>query len=237
MPELDWGVRDKRGEWTPDPLPEPGLLFRWPLKPGKIIKWLFAPESFLWPYNLLYAGLAVVSWFFFTPELARAEIFRFDWIAEIYVRNAVLLILVAGGLHLRLYIKKGQCEKLKYTDKWLATQNSKFLFKNQTLDKIFWNLTSGCIIWAAYEAVTLWAYANNFLPYVAWRTNPVHAISRLILGTKRCRWTSSLGVFTMVLRKRNKLCLIGEARPGCAKMLKIPYRMSSMLFFVYRPVL
>lgn len=180
MSELDWGVRDKRGEWTPDPLPEPGPLFRWPLKPGKIIKWLFAPESFLWPYNLLYAGLAVVSWIFFTPELARAEIFRFGWIAEIYVRNAVLLILVAGGLHLRLYIKKGQGEKFKYTDKWLATQNSKFLFKNQTLDNIFWNLTSGCIIWTAYEAVTLWAYANNFLPYVAWRTNPVYFVFLMV---------------------------------------------------------
>jgi hypothetical protein len=57
---------------------------------------LFAPEGFFWPYNLFYALLAIISWLYFTPSLARL-------IAEIYLRNAALLVLVAGGLHLRLY--------------------------------------------------------------------------------------------------------------------------------------
>ena len=49
MSELEWGKRDIRGQWTPDPLPEPGPLFQWPLRLIKIAKYLFAPESFLWP--------------------------------------------------------------------------------------------------------------------------------------------------------------------------------------------
>ena len=174
MADIVWGSRDKRGEWQPDDLPQPSPLFRWPIKPVSIIKYLFAPQGFLWPYNLLYALIALISWVFFNPDLARTASFEIGWIAEIYLRNFVLLILVAGGLHLRLYIAKGQGTKFKYSDKWLAKRNSKFLSSNQTRDNIFWTLASGCTIWTAYEAVTLWAYANKLIPYVDWRTNPVY---------------------------------------------------------------
>ena len=40
MSELEWGKRDIRGQWTPDPLPEPGPLFQWPLRLRKIVKYL-----------------------------------------------------------------------------------------------------------------------------------------------------------------------------------------------------
>ena len=180
MAAVEWGERDKRGEWIPDPLPEPGPLFSRPWKIVKIIKYLFAPESFLWPINLLYALLAIVSWLYFTPELSRAVTFKIGWVAELYVRNAVLLILIAGGLHLRLYITKGQGEKFKYTSKWLASNNRKFLFRNQTWDNIFWNLTSGCLVWTGWEALTLWLYANNRLPYIDFANRPVYFILLMV---------------------------------------------------------
>ena len=41
-----------------------------------ILKYLFAPEGFLWPYNLFYALLAVVSWLWFTPGLDRTAHFQ-----------------------------------------------------------------------------------------------------------------------------------------------------------------
>ena len=180
MADLSWGLRNSRGEWQPQELPKPAPLFVWPLKPLKIIKFLFAPEGFLWPYNLLYALLAVISWLFFTPALERAVSFEIGWIAEIYLRNAVLLTLVAGGLHLRLYITKGQGTKFKYTDKWLAKKNNRFLFRNQTYDNIFWNLVSGCTIWTAYEAITMWAYANDFIPFVEWSARPIYCVFLMV---------------------------------------------------------
>ena len=106
--------------------------------------------------------------------------FSFDWIALIYARNAGLMILIFGGLHLRLYVKRAQGSKYKFTDKWLATKDKKFLFHNQTLDNIFWSLVSGCVIWTAYEAVTLWAFANDIIPYVDWRTRPVYCALLLV---------------------------------------------------------
>lgn len=180
MSDAEWGKRDKRGEWTPNPLPEPGPLFQWPLRPKKIAKYLFAPESFLWPFNLFYALLAIGAWYFFTPGLDRTATFAAGWIAEIYLKNVVLLVLIAGGLHLRLYISKGQGTKFKYISKWLAAKNKKFLFGNQTADNIFWNLTSGAMIWTAWEAVSLWMYANDKIPYINFRSNPVYFVLLMV---------------------------------------------------------
>jgi sterol desaturase/sphingolipid hydroxylase (fatty acid hydroxylase superfamily) len=176
MVVTDWGKRDARGEWQPDALPQPSPLFRLPWKPVEIFKYLFAPEGFFCPYNLLYALLAVASWLWFTPSLDRTRSFEFGWIAEIYLRDVALLILIAGGLHVRLYILKGQGAKFKYTNQWMARNDVKFLFRNQVWDNIFWNLTSGALIWTGWEAVTLWAYSNQIIPYVDWRTHPAYCI-------------------------------------------------------------
>ena len=173
MAEGDWGKRDSRGEWLPDVLPKPSPLFSLPWKPVEVIKYLFGWMGFYVPYNLFYAILAIVAWVFFTPDAARTARFEAGWIAEIYLRNAALLLLVSGVLHLRLYTTRGQGTKFKYTNKWLAANDSKFLFRNQTFDNVFWNFVSGCVIWTAYEAVTLWAFSNHIIPYVDWRAHPV----------------------------------------------------------------
>lgn len=176
MTETFEEVRDKKGEWKPENSPEDSPLFSWPLQFKKIFKYYFAPQGFYFPDNLLYVFFAVVGWLYFTPELARAETFAFRWIAEIYLRNAVLLILLVGSLHLRLYISKSQGEKYKYIDKWMDKGNKKFLFGNQVWDNMFWSLTSGALIWTGYEAVTLWMYANGRLPYIDFRSHPVYFI-------------------------------------------------------------
>ncbi|MEI6388021.1 MAG: sterol desaturase family protein [Spirochaetota bacterium] len=175
-----WGERDARGEWRPDSLPVPSPLFTWPWRPVKILKYLFAPVGLLWPYNLIVALLAVGSWLWFTPGLDRTIAFAPGWIAEIYLRNAVLLLVIAGGLHLRLYVTKGQGTKFKYTDKWMATDDPRFLFRNQTWDNIFWNFVSGCTIWTAWEAVTLWLYANKLIPYVSIQEHPVYFVLMML---------------------------------------------------------
>ena len=128
----DVGTRDARGEWQPDSLPRPSALGRWPLEPAEILKFFFGQQGLLrWP-NLVYVSLAVVSWLFLTPSMERMRLFAFDWILLIYLRNAALLTLVAGGLHLRLYIERAQGQKYKFSNSWLAKDDRKFLFKNQT---------------------------------------------------------------------------------------------------------
>jgi sterol desaturase/sphingolipid hydroxylase (fatty acid hydroxylase superfamily) len=180
MADTEWGKRDSRGEWQPDELPQPGPPFRLPWKPVDVLAFFFAPEGFLWPYNLLYAAMAVASWLWFTPGFDRTVHFQVGWIAEIYLRNLVLLVLVAGTLQLRLYTTRGQGTKFKYTNRWLARKDPKFLFGSQLWDNVFWNVTSGCLIWTGWEAVTLWLYAHKIIPYVSWRAHPVYCVLLMV---------------------------------------------------------
>ena len=170
MAEADLGVRDAKGEWQPANLPQPSPMWDRPVRTKVILKAIFGHDGILWPKNLVYMAIAVVAWVFLTPSLERTATFQVGWIAEIYLRNVALLVLIAGGLHLRLYIKRAQGKKFKYNGRWLAKKNRAFLFGNQTWDNMFWSLVSGAGIWTAYEAVTLWLYGNGWLPRVEWRT-------------------------------------------------------------------
>ncbi len=83
MADTEWGKRDSRGEWVPDPLPKPSPLFGWPFNLSRIATYLFAPEGFLWPVNLVLVVLAVVSWLFFTPGFDRTDRFAPGWLLDI----------------------------------------------------------------------------------------------------------------------------------------------------------
>jgi sterol desaturase/sphingolipid hydroxylase (fatty acid hydroxylase superfamily) len=180
MGDTTWGVRDARGEWRPELLPQPSPIFQWPWRPVKILKYLFGPQGFLWPYNLAVALISVLCWLFFTPSLSVARSLGLGWIAEIFVRNVVLVVIVSGGMHLRLYATKGQGTKFKYSDKWLAKRDKRFLFGDQTWDNVFWSLGSGCIFWTAWEAITLWAYANKLIPYVHFSAHPIYSVLLMV---------------------------------------------------------
>jgi len=181
MADAEWGKRDSRGEWQPENPPLPSPIFSAPWKPRAILKYLFAPEGFLWPINLVLAAVAVASWLWFTPGFDRTATWQVGWVAEVWARNAVLLLLVSGGLHLRLYVQRAQGMKYKYSNKWMAKGDKKFLFGNQTWDNVFWNFVSGVTIWTGYEVVTLWMWANHMIPYVDFRTHPVYFVLVMLI--------------------------------------------------------
>ena len=174
MAEAEWGTRDARGEWQPRDLPVPGELFHYPPRPLRIVRYLFAPQGFLWPYNLLVFLLALASYLWLTPGPGSTAHLEPSWIALLWLRNALLLALVYGGAHLWLYAVRGQGLRFKYTNRWLARKDGKFLFRDQLFDNVFFSVVSGCTVWTAYEALTLFAYARGFIPRVDFATHPVY---------------------------------------------------------------
>ena len=68
----------------------------------------------------------------FTPDLSRTGSFAVGWIAELYARNAVLIIVLYGTVHLRLYIRRAQDDRFKFSNRWPSTDNRTFMFRNQT---------------------------------------------------------------------------------------------------------
>ncbi|MEM9624511.1 MAG: sterol desaturase family protein, partial [Pseudomonadota bacterium] len=73
----------------------------WPLKPLASVLYLLKSWNPVATRFLFLIG-AIVTWIWFTPDLARAKTIQFDWVFEVWLRNFIILTGVAGGLHLLL---------------------------------------------------------------------------------------------------------------------------------------
>ena len=165
-------TRDRRGEWRSgrpvylEPLLDTPTDFR------RIAKWLFGIPGFFFPWFAIYMLVIGISYAFLTPALARMETLSPGWIFEITARNLMLLTLWNGVFHLWFYKWRKQGRLKKYNANWMSKNNSTFLFNDQVWDNMFWSY-SGVLFWSAYECGLWWAYANNWLPYIDFETNPV----------------------------------------------------------------
>ncbi|RMN40287.1 Sterol desaturase/sphingolipid hydroxylase, fatty acid hydroxylase superfamily [Pseudomonas syringae] len=170
------GKRNKRGDWSPNGKLANVPLFVWPPRPMAILKWLFGYPGYFFPWGIFYMAFPILTWFFLTPPMEEMKTFEWDWIAYIFARNIVMLSVVMGIWHVRLHTLKAQGTDFKYTNKWFLKDSPRFLFKNQLLSNLFWTYVSGVPIWTAYEVVTMWAYANGFMPYLDWDAHPVYGV-------------------------------------------------------------
>lgn len=155
-------------------------FFSWPPDPRRMWRWV-ADRWFGIAENTIVVAIACISWFWFQPPLEESKTLAFGWIADLYVRNFVLLLAVAGGLHLYFHDWKKQESKLKYDKRELARQSRSFSFGNQVADNMFWSLGSGVTFWTAYEVLMFWAMANGHAPVLWWADNPVWFVALLFL--------------------------------------------------------
>ena len=155
-------------------------LFRWPPRPSEALKWIFN-SWFLITENLIVLVIALVCFFWFQPSLEQAQTLSLGWIAQIYLRNFVLLAIVAGGLHLYFYTFTKQGQKLKYDPRPLTKSGRQFTLGGQVRDNMFWSLSSGVFFWTLYEVILFWAMANGWTPILYWSENPVWFALLLVL--------------------------------------------------------
>lgn len=155
-------------------------VFSWPPEPLRVLRWV-AERWFAVAENSILVIVACVSWFWFQPPLEETATLSFGWIAEIYVRNFVLLLTVAGGLHLYFHAFKRQEKRLKFDGRELKVRARAFTFNNQVADNMFWSLGSGVAFWTAYEALMFWAMANGYAPMLRWADNPIWFAALLFL--------------------------------------------------------
>lgn len=158
--------------YQPDYIIEVPPPYKWLPRPLATMRYYFF--DMLFPWGFIYLGLAVLSWNFLTPSVETMSELKPGWIALIWVRNAALLTIIAGGLHWWLYMRRSQNTEFKFHRKWMATSNKKFLWGNQVWDNMFWSIVSGVTIWSLFEAVTHWFYASGRLPYLSISENPIY---------------------------------------------------------------
>ena len=172
MKELDFGKEDNKGNWIPNKKISYAPLLNWPIKPLKIIKWVFGFPGFFLPWNFFYILLSVLVWLYLTPSIETMMNLKYDWAIFIYLRNIFLAVMIYGTWHIWFYVWKNQDKKFKYNKKWPDKNSKNFLFKNQTYDNIFWSLASGVTIWTIYEVIILWQYSSGNLSILRFIEHP-----------------------------------------------------------------
>ena len=163
-------------ETTPEtPIVQPPI-FVWPPRPIAALKYLGGIPGYFVPLNFLYMGLAIITWFALTPDLARMASLEWDWIALVYARNLGFTFLLYGGLHLWFYTFKRQGTQYMLNRQEPTASDRRFQFGNQVRENMFWTAISGVGIWSTYEIITLWAFANGFIPMLNFDTHPVYFV-------------------------------------------------------------
>ena len=170
MDDLQYGTRDKRGNWSPNEPLHVGPLLDTPWSPIRVLKWL---PSYFFPWNALFAGLAAIFWVWLTPSRETLQSLHWSWILYLLIRNAALVLLIYGALEFRLYVRRRQGTHFKYNGKFPADQPSDvFMFDNQNIDNIIRSFGTGLPIWTAYETLLLWCWANGIGPWTTLGDNP-----------------------------------------------------------------
>ena len=155
-------------------------FYHWPPKLLPALKYILSGWS---PFGVRIYLLcfAVFIWFFLSPSLAVSQQFSFDWIAQIWGRNLLIMLVVAGGLHLYFYTFRRQKDEEHYDLRPLMRQSRLFHFNDQVKDNIFWTMVSGVGFWSAYESLMLYAYANGYAPMIEFSDNPYWFLTLLFI--------------------------------------------------------
>lgn len=162
------------GGWAPAlPVTVPAPLL-WPPQPLKVLKYLFGFPGFFFPWISLYALIALGLWKVLQAYGSDLSHFSAGWIALVLGFNAILAAGVYGAWHHRLYVRRAQGIKFKYSSSWPKERSDKFLFGRPTASNVFWTMGSGVPIWSAYLVATLWAQATGIAPVTSWAASPVY---------------------------------------------------------------
>ena len=181
MNEKDFGYRDEKGFWIPNELLLPKPVLKDIFNLNKIFKNIFGFPGYLFPYNILWAVMALLIWFYFTPDIKTMKNFNVDWCLYIYARNAVIIFLYTSFFHLYLYVFKFQDNNFKYNLSPLENSSSKFIFNNQFIDNLIWTFLSAVPIWSAYEITFFWMFANGYIMSINFGSNPIYFIILFLL--------------------------------------------------------
>jgi len=161
------------------PLADPSI-FQWPPDPKLLLGW-FAGNWLMLSERVLMVMLAIALWFIAYPSLDAAKSLSFGWIAQVWVVNMGMMILIAGGLHWYFYIRQSQAKRLKFDHRDQARNNRLWKFSDQVRDNMFWSLTSGVAQLTAFQVFTMWMMANGYAPTISFEENPVWFVVALIL--------------------------------------------------------
>ncbi|MDE0307156.1 MAG: sterol desaturase family protein [Albidovulum sp.] len=167
MDDLQYGTRDKRGNWTPSSRLE--IAPFWLGKFNRLGRFLV---DFIWPWNAFHMATGLLYWIFIIPEIETMQSIAWGWVLWLLAANAVGIFLMYGAIELFYYTKRIQGARFKYNRKFPSEYPSDvFWFSSQNLDNFLRSFFFGIPIWTAVEVGVLWCYANGIGTWLNWQDN------------------------------------------------------------------
>lgn len=171
----------RRQEWNhvPEVPIRVSPLWQWPPRPVAAFRWYW-DSWFFFTVNLAIVALSFAALYIASPTLDQTATPGL-WVAGIWLRNAVIVTVLAGLLHLWFHKYAAQGETLKYDPRPFPRNGRMFTFSSQLLDNAFWTIASGVTIWSAFEALLWWSMANGYAATITFDSNPVWFVAIFFL--------------------------------------------------------
>lgn len=179
MDDLEYGSRDKRGNWVPD-----ATLEIAPFWTGKWSRMGHFLKDYFWPWNAFHMGTALLYWVFVIPDVETMQTIAWGWVLYLFAANAAGIFLMYGAIELFYYVRRKQGTRFKYNARFPSESPSDvFWFKSQNLDNFLRSFFIGIPIWTACEVVVLWCFANgiHLFGWLDWQDNWVWLVVLTLL--------------------------------------------------------
>lgn len=172
MDDLNFGTRNKRGDWAPSARPEIAPFWAWPPQVLKVLKWLV---GYVWPWNAFHMATALIYWYYIVPDVETMKTLSWSWALWLYAVNGAGIFVMYGAIEFFYYVKRRQGTRFKYNAKFPAdTPSDVFWFKSQNIDNFLRTYLFGISMWTLVEVLMLWAFANGYAPWVSWNDHPLY---------------------------------------------------------------
>ena len=170
MDDLAFGTRNKRGDWKPkEPVALPPM-WRRPFSLPAVLRWI---PGYLFPWNAFHLATALLYWHFVIPDVETMKTLSWGWALWLYAVNGLCIFVMYGAVELFYYVRRRQGTRFKYNAKFPAdTPSDVFWFKSQNIDNFLRTYLFGIPMWTLVEVLMLWAFANGYVPWLAWADNP-----------------------------------------------------------------
>lgn len=179
MNDLEFGTRDKRGNWTPNEALDTAPVFVFPPRPLAFLRWL---PSYFFPWNLIWMLSALAWWYLVVPPQEVLATLQWGWILKLFAVNCIAVFLFYGAFELQLYIRRTQGNRFKYNPKFPADHKSlAFFFQRQNVDSLIRGFGTGVPIWTAFEVLILHAQAAGYVPSVSFSEHPWYLIGLMLV--------------------------------------------------------
>ena len=175
MDDLQFGTRNKRGDWTPDAHPQ--IPFFWNT-PFDLKKWGHFLIGYVWPWNVFHMAVTLIYWNYLLPGWDAMRTLGWSWALWLYAVNCAGIFFMYGAIEFFYYFKRRQGTRFKYNAKFPADQPSDvFWFKSQNIDNVLRTFFWGIPMWTLVEVLMLWCFANGYVSWLNWSSTPIGWLS------------------------------------------------------------